>query len=147
MFQLTNAAICPAQLRERFQDPQAGAMVIFEGRVRNHNAGQAVRSLEYQAYPGMAQKEGQKILHAAKTKFALLDAFCVHAEGHLNIGDIAIWIITTAVHRRDAYLASEYIIDTVKKTVPIWKREHYLLGDPSWVACHHCQGPDHAKTF
>jgi len=140
MFIMTQEKIMPQELYKLFDNPKAGAFITFEGRVRNHNDGKSVSSLEYQSYSAMALKEGSKIIAQAKEKFGLIDAYCVHAEGHLQVGDLAIWIVTLAKHRKEAYLASEYIIDTVKQTVPIWKREHYLNETPNWVACHRCQG-------
>ncbi len=131
------------KLREQFYSDEAGGVVIFEGRVRNHNQGKKVTSLEYQAYIEMAEKEGNKILNYAKNNFDIIDAYCVHAEGHLQIGDIAIWIIVTSKHREAAYLANEYIINTVKTTVPIWKREHYINEKPEWIACHKCGKHNH----
>lgn len=142
MFHISQTKIDPTSLGKRFDDPKAGAVVTFEGRVRNHNEGKSVKSLEYQAYGAMAVKEGQKILKSALEKFDILDAYCVHAEGHLEIGDVAIWIIVTSKHRAEAYKANQFIIDTVKATVPIWKKEHYLDEEPVWVACHQCAGSD-----
>ena len=72
-----------------------------------------------------------------KNKFDVIEAFCAHRVGHLQIGDLAVWILVTAKHRKQAFLACEFIIDSIKKTVPIWKKEHY--SDKSiksqWVYC------------
>lgn len=146
MFKISKIKIDPCSLREEFNDPKAGAIVVFEGRVRNHNEGKNVKSLEYQAFVSMAEKEGTKILNKAKDKFDILDASCIHREGHLEIGDVAIWIIVTSKHRAEAYRANQFIIDTVKSTVPIWKKEHYVDEEPVWVACHQCAngGSDHS---
>lgn len=124
-----------------------GASVIFEGIVRNHNEGKNVTSLEYQAYPTMAIKVGNEIIKKAKEKFNITNALCIHRTGHLKVGEIAVWVVATSHHRQDSFLACEYIIDEVKTLVPIWKREHYLLTNPEWVACHQCgnhHGPHHA---
>lgn len=143
MFKISQTKIDPIDLGKRFDDPRAGAVVTFEGKVRNHNEGKNVTSLEYQAYGAMAVKEGQKILDQALNQFDILDAYCVHAEGHLEIGDVAIWIIVTSKHRAEAYKANQFIIDTVKATVPIWKKEHYVDEEPVWVACHQCAESGH----
>jgi molybdopterin synthase catalytic subunit len=118
--------------------PRAGARVIFDGIVRNHNDGLDVSSLEYQAYEEMAVKEGLKIVEEAKLKFEVISAYCVHRVGHLQIGDIAVWVEVYSEHRKEAFLACQYIIDEVKLRVPIWKREHYVDKDPEWIACHRC---------
>jgi len=144
LFKISSEKIFPGDLIPEFNNPEAGAMVTFEGRVRNHNEGKSVTSLEYQCYKSMATKEGNKILNGAIKKFDILDAFCVHAEGHLRIGDIAVWIIVLSKHRDAAYEANQYIIDQVKSMVPIWKKEHYVNEEPEWVACHQCTGTHHA---
>ncbi len=138
-----NKEIDIKSLRQQFYTDEAGAVVIFEGRVRNHNQGKKVASLEYQAYIEMAEKEGEKIVYYAKNNFDIINAYCVHSEGHLEIGDIAIWIVVTSKHREAAYLANEYIINTVKTTVPIWKREHYIDEKAEWIACHKCGQHNH----
>lgn len=117
--------------------PECGAVVTFEGRVRNHNEGQSVDSLEYEVYDALAEKEGEKILRDAKAKFDILDAYCVHRVGHLQIEDLAVWIVVTAKHRKQAFLACEHIINSVKETVPIWKKEHYSDKsiESKWVYC------------
>ncbi|MFT6632740.1 MAG: molybdopterin synthase catalytic subunit [Bacteriovoracaceae bacterium] len=123
---------------EILENPTVGGIVYFQGVVRNHNEGKSVKSLEYEAYIPMANKIGQDILKKAKEKFDIVDAFCIHRVGHLAINDTAVWVITTSHHRKEAYDASQFIIDTVKGEVPIWKKEHYVHEEPIWVACHRC---------
>lgn len=131
------------KLKNAAINPENGAAVIFEGMVRNHNEGKGVTSLEYQAYASMAEKVGTKIVEEAKKNFNITHAVCIHATGHLQVGDIAVWAMATSHHRKESFLACEYIIDQVKKLVPIWKREHYLAGSPDWVACHCCSEGEH----
>ena len=136
MFEISSSSI-EEYKNKSFVTPECGGVVTFEGRVRNHNEGQSVESLEYEAYSGLALKEGEKILYQAKEKFDILDTFCVHRIGHLQIGDLAVWIVVTSKHRREAFRACEYIIDAVKDTVPIWKKENYTDKsiDSKWVFC------------
>lgn len=115
--------------------PQAGACATFEGWVRNHNEGQAVASLEYEAYPELAEAEGARIMTEAKTKFNLLAATAVHRVGHLQIGDMAVWVGVAAAHRGPAFDACRFIIDELKARVPIWKKEHYVAGESAWINC------------
>lgn len=116
--------------------PGGGAVVTFEGRVRNHSEGRAVTALDYQAYLPLAEAEGSRILEEAVEKYGLLRSGCVHRVGHLEIGGLAVWVGVTASHRAEAFAGCRYIIDEVKKRVPIWKKEHFTSGESHWVACH-----------
>ena len=111
--------------KKALPDPRAGACVTFEGWVRDRNEGQAVQSLEYEAYVPLAEKEGAQILAEAREKFALMGAACVHRVGHLALGELAVWVGVTAEHRGAAFEACRYIIDEAKARLPIWKQEHY----------------------
>jgi molybdopterin synthase catalytic subunit len=133
MFRLSETVIDAAALALAMEHAQAGACVAFEGRVRDHNAGRAVNRLDYQAYVPLAQSEGQRLLTEAREQFPILDARCVHRIGTLAIGDLAVWVGVTAVHRDAAFAACRYIIDEVKKRVPIWKNERYADGEPGWL--------------
>ena len=137
MFSITSTEILRNDYVAQIQEEAAGALVIFEGWVRNHNEGKPVTSLEYQVYKELAEKEGQKIIAEAIKKFNLKTVVCVHREGHLKIGDIAVWIGATAAHRDDAFKASRYIIDEIKYRLPVWKKEHYQNAPADWVFCRH----------
>ena len=139
MFSLTDKEIVPSKEVLESLDPRSGGLVFFEGRVRYHNEGHSVKSLEYQCYDEMAINEGEKIIKSAFTKFDIHSAKCIHRYGHLNIKDIAVWVAVGSSHRKEAFQACEYIIDQVKCNVPIWKKEYYVDQKPVWVACHHCQ--------
>lgn len=143
MFEMTENIINPAELMNRFDNPKVGGLVTFEGRVRNHNDGLEVNSLEYSSYISMATKEGQKIVEEAKEKFELEDLYCVHRVGHLQIKEIAVWAIACSKHRREAFRACEYIVDNIKSRVPIWKKEHYASKEATWINCHRCAEHTH----
>jgi len=130
---------------EILKNPTVGGIVYFQGVVRNHNDGKGVKSLEYDSYIPMANTLGRQIIADAMEKFAIEDAYCLHRVGHLSINDTAVWVVVTSHHRREAYEASQYIIDTVKAEVPIWKREHYINEDSKWVACHRCTEASNGK--
>lgn len=119
----------------RLADDRAGALVTFEGWVRNHNEGQQVGSLEYEAYAPLAESEGERILAEARERFALSGAVAVHRTGHLKIGELAVWVGVTAEHRAAAFDACRYIIDEAKARLPIWKKEHYASGATAWINC------------
>ncbi len=126
------------EVRPYLNNLSAGALVTFEGRVRNQNEGKEVRALEYEAYLPLAEKEGEKILEEALAKFDILDVLCVHRMGKLTLGEIAVWVGVLARHRREAFQACETIIGEVKHRVPIWKKEHYASGQAQWVNCAGC---------
>jgi len=133
MFTLQDTPLNTAQLAADLADERAGALVAFEGRVRNENEGRRVHSLWYEAYPNLAISEGTRIVEEAVTQFGLIRAACVHRVGHLGLGDVAVWVGALAGHREAAFAACRYIIDNVKKRVPIWKKEFYADGDSGWI--------------
>ena len=136
-FTISSELIDPAYLTKMLHQDAAGACVTFEGRVRDHNDGQTVRSLSYQVFHELAVKEGQKILTEAQAKFGLLDGEAVHREGDLSIGDCAVWVGVLTPHRAEAFAACRYIIDEIKHRLPIWKKEFYTNGRAEWVNCQH----------
>ena len=136
MFSITEKQLNVQQLAAGLENPAGGALVTFEGRVRNHNEGLSVKGLDYQAYVPLAEGEGTKLIDEAKAKYDLLDCCCVHRVGSLAIGEIAVWVGVISAHRADAFEAARYIIDEAKKRVPIWKRENLESGTSHWVACH-----------
>ena len=138
-FFLTGDRIQGEALGQLLKHPQAGALVVFEGSVRNHNQGHPVRALDYEIYMALAQKEGERILTEAGGQFSLHGAIACHRYGSLQLGDTAVWVGTTASHREQAFLATRYIIDQIKQRLPIWKKEYYLDQPAQWVYCrdHH----------
>lgn len=134
-FAISATPIEPAGLQRVLDDVRAGAGVTFEGRVRDRNDGRSVRSLEYEAYVPLAESEGARILAEARGRFALLRAVAVHRTGHLQLGELAVWVGVTAEHRGAAFEACRYIIDEAKARLPIWKKEHYTDGATAWINC------------
>ena len=119
-------------LRRRIQDPQAGAVLIFCGDVRNHSQEQDVRILEYEAHERMALEQIRKIIEQAQQKWELHKVEVIHRLGKLAVTDCSIAISVSTSHRNDAYEASRYIIDTIKHSVPIWKKEHFVNWFSNW---------------
>lgn len=132
-FSISDRPIDPAVLKAAMPTTAAGACVTFEGWVREMNEGRDVESLEYEAYKTVADSEGGKIMAEAMERFDIEAAHCVHRVGHLQLGDCAVWVGVSAGHRGAAFDACRYIIDEVKKRVPIWKKEHYADGDSGWI--------------
>lgn len=135
MFEISSRLIDAAALQRSLADQQAGACVTFEGWVRNHNEGQPVLSLEYEGYIPLATSEGEKIIREAREKFSLVGARGVHRVGHLQLGEMAVWVGVTAKHRDAAFEGCRYIIDEAKARLPIWKKEHYASGATAWINC------------
>jgi len=134
-FKITSAVIDPAARKRELERSTAGACVTFEGWVRNHNDGEAVQALEYEAHLGLAEKEGARIVAEALERFAVTSVICEHRVGKLRIGECAVWVGVSADHRGAAFDACRYVIDETKARVPIWKKEHYASGATGWVNC------------
>jgi molybdopterin synthase catalytic subunit len=127
-------------LSEFLADPGAGARVTFDGRVRNHNDGSAVAELEYQAYPALVVKAGQRILEEEAGRFGLLKVAAVHRTGKLAIGESAVWVGVASAHRGEAFDGARVIMERLKYELPIWKKETYTDGRTEWV------GPDNRSA-
>ena len=132
-FQLADTPFDIATLRAQLLDERVGGYASFEGWVRNHNDGRKVDGLRYEAYDALAENEGTRIIDKAMVKFYVVDALCVHRVGDLAIGELAVWVGVSAAHRAAAFEACRFIIDEVKASVPIWKRERYAEGDAGWL--------------
>ena len=144
-FRFSTTRIATEALRSELADPACGGYAAFEGWVRDSNEGQRVRALEYEAFEALALREGERIVQEAVARFGVAHAACVHRVGHLDVGELAVWVGVSAAHRDEAFRACRYIIDEVKQRVPIWKKEHYVNGDSGWVNCERCAQPaDHA---
>jgi molybdopterin synthase catalytic subunit len=116
-------------------DDSCGGISAFIGTVRNDTKGKEVEQLEFSAYRSMAIKEMQKIADEALVNFDIKKIAIHHAEGILQIGEIPVIITASAKHRKAAFLACEFAIDTLKETVPIWKKEYFSDGEV-WVNAH-----------
>lgn len=132
-FLITDAPILTAELARAMRTPAAGAFVAFEGWVRDHHDGREVKRLEYEAFSVMAEREGHKLLHEARRRFAITVARAVHRTGSLIVGDCAIWVGVTAAHRQEAFLACRWIMDKIKEHLPVWKKEYFSGAEPVWV--------------
>ncbi len=115
--------------------PQAGGIDIFIGTVRDATKGKKVIRLEFEAYKNMALKEMEKIAEQAYNKWPVQKILIHHRTGVLQVGEIPVIIAVAAAHRDAAFEACRYIIDTLKQTVPIWKKEIFEDGEV-WVAAH-----------
>ncbi len=117
---------------EAIRGDEDGAVEAFLGTVRNHNSGRRVLHLEYHAYPEMAEGEMAKLERAAIERYGVSSVAIVHRTGRLEIGDVSVAVVVTSPHREPAQKACRFVIDTLKKTVPIWKKE-YFEGGTVWI--------------
>ncbi len=121
-----------AALLSLVQAPSLGGVAVFLGTVRDHHAGRAVVRLEYEAYPEMAEAEMRKIAEEAMGRFGVARIAVAHRTGRLEIGETSVAVVVGSAHRREALEACRFVIDTLKRTAPIWKRELYEDG-AAWI--------------
>jgi molybdopterin synthase catalytic subunit len=110
-----------------------GAVIVFQGRARDHNDGREVRALEYEAYGEMAERELRAICEEAADRFEVGAISAVHRVGPLALGEASVAIGVAAPHRAPCYEASRYIIEQLKVRLPVWKHERYADGEAAWV--------------
>ncbi len=132
VFRLVREPIDIRQIVESIQKPEDGAVVVFEGVVRNNSDEKPVRFLEYDAYESMALSKLQEVGSRAKSEFEIRDIAIVHRLGHMEIGECSTAIVVASAHRGPAFDACRFAIDTIKKIVPIWKKEFYEDGEV-WI--------------
>ena len=111
--------------------PHSGAVVVFHGVVRNHDEGQDIESLDYRAHPD-AERILAECCQAVSAETGLAVA-AIHRIGHLEVGDVALAAAASAAHRREAFDACELLVERIKSTVPIWKRQYFTDGRTEWV--------------
>ncbi|MBV8207766.1 MAG: molybdenum cofactor biosynthesis protein MoaE [Acidobacteria bacterium] len=125
---LTGDRLSPNALVQALAQPEDGAVVVFEGVVRNHSRQRQTFFLEYEAYEAMAAAGLQLLVEQAREKFPIRDAAVHHRLGRIEIGETSVVIAVFSAHRAAAFDACRWIIDTLKRTVPIWKKEHFEDG-------------------
>ena len=130
---ITTEPVSEADVRPLVETPESGAVVVFLGIVRNHAEGRGVDSLEYEAYPPMAEQKMSEISEEARERWPLHGVAVVHRVGHLEIGEASIAIAVSSAHRAEAFAACEFVMDRVKEDAPIWKKEHWSEGGARWV--------------
>jgi molybdopterin synthase catalytic subunit len=133
--ELNNQPLSISACESFVESPNAGGAVVFIGTVRNKTQAKTVIRLEFEAYAPMAIKEMQKIAEQAIVQFSVLKVAIHHRVGVLEIGEIAVVSAVSSAHRGAAFQACQYCIDTLKETVPIWKKEVFEDGEV-WVAAH-----------
>jgi MoaE-MoaD fusion protein len=128
LVKLVRERIVPHDVIPTMERPEDGAIVIFDGIVRNHSRGRPTLYLDYEAYEGMAIEKLQELAVEARRRFAIRNLAIVHRLGRLQIGESSVLIAVFSAHRAAAFDACRWLIDTLKRTVPIWKKEHFADG-------------------
>jgi MoaE-MoaD fusion protein len=132
IFEIVRSPIRPQAIIASLKAPDDGALVVFDGFVRNNFKGKPTLYLEYEAYESMAHAKMREIGAEIRAKFPIHRIAIVHRLGRLEIGETSVLIAVSSPHRAAAFDACRYAIDTLKRTVPIWKKE-YFVGGAVWA--------------
>ncbi|MCE2998087.1 MAG: molybdenum cofactor biosynthesis protein MoaE [Cyclobacteriaceae bacterium] len=135
MITLTDQPLDINQITQLAHSPDAGAVNVFVGTVRANTQAKKVMRLEYEAYEPMAVSEIQKIVDVAKLKWPVKKIAVSHRVGILTVGEVAVVVAVATPHRKESFEACQFIIDSLKQTVPIWKKEIFEGGE-EWVSAH-----------
>jgi molybdopterin synthase catalytic subunit len=130
---LTTEPIDPRQVLALVASPAHGASSLFLGTVRDTNEGRSVTGIDYSAYEAMAGAEMERIANEAMTRYPGAAVALIHRVGYLELTDISVAIAAAHARRGQALDAARYMIEELKKRVPIWKREHYVDGTSEWI--------------
>lgn len=133
MVALTEEPIAAESILQQVQSPRAGAVVLFLGTTRELTNDRRTESLDYECYPEMAAKKLAELEAEARRRWQLVECAIVHRLGHLEIGEASVAVAVSSAHRRAAFEAGQWLIDTLKQTVPIWKKENWANGETDWV--------------
>lgn len=133
MIELTNSPLDPARLLAQVTSPRAGAVVLFLGVTREFTRGRQTLWLDYEAYGEMARMKLEELEAEARRRWPIADCVIVHRLGRVDLAEASVAIAVAAPHRGDAFDAGEWLIDTLKEVVPIWKQEHWADGSSEWV--------------
>jgi len=133
MIQIIEAPIDSAAVLKHVESPLAGAVVLFLGTTREMTGDRRTESLDYECYGEMAVSKLSELEQQARDRWPLVECMIVHRLGHLEIGEASIAIGVSSPHRQAAFDAGNWLIDTIKKVVPIWKKENWADGTTEWV--------------
>jgi molybdopterin synthase catalytic subunit len=122
-----------ADLTEQVRSPRAGAVVLFLGTVRELTNGRATASLDYEAYPSMAETMLAELEAETRSRWPVVEMALVHRLGHLELGEVSVAVAVSCPHRGQAFEAARYAMDRIKEVVPIWKQENWADGTKEWV--------------
>ena len=133
MIELTQDAIDVGRVLACVRTHEAGAVVLFLGTARQFTRRRETLSLDYECYPAMALRKLQELESEAMRCWGLVRVCIVHRLGHVELGEVSVAIAVSAAHRQAAFEAGQWLIDDIKKSVPIWKKENWADGTSQWV--------------
>ena len=133
MVQLTTNPVDATSVLSSVASPRAGAVVLFLGTTRELTGNRQTDSLDYECYPEMAQLKLEELEAEARGRWPILECTIIHRLGHLEIGEASVAIAVSSPHRQAAFEAGQWLIDTLKKVAPIWKKENWSDGTSEWV--------------
>ncbi len=133
MIALTHTVIDHHALTEQVRRANCGAVITFLGTVRDLTGDRVTVALDYEAYPGMAEKKLAEIEQETRRQWPVGDIALVHRLGRLEVGDVSVAVAVSCPHRVEAFEACRYAIDRLKELVPIWKKENWSDGSTEWV--------------
>jgi len=133
MIELVTEPIDTASVLERVTSPLAGAVVLFLGTTREVTGDRHTNSLDYECYPEMARRKLEELEDEARRRWELVGCAIVHRLGRLEIGEASVAVAVSSAHRQATFAAGEWLIDTLKQCVPIWKKENWADGTSEWV--------------
>lgn len=133
MIDLVTQPIDTSAVLGHVSSPEAGAVVLFLGTTRQFTAGRETASLDYECYADMARAKLAELEAEARRRWQLVECAIVHRVGHLEIGEASVAVAVSTAHRQAAFEAGQWLIDTLKQVVPIWKQENWGDGTTQWV--------------
>ena len=145
LIRVTPDVLRPEEAISAVESPSAGAINVFLGVVRNNNLGRSVSYLDYEAYPSMAEKVMTEIASEAKERFGFEDVAVLHRTGRLEIGETSLLIAVSCGHRAASFEGGKWLVDEVKKRVPVWKKEVWSDGE-SWIEGPESLGVEQARS-
>jgi molybdopterin synthase catalytic subunit len=128
MIELTTSEIDSSDVLRRVASPFAGAVVLFLGTTREITGDRQTESLDYEAFGDMAKAKMAELETEARKRWPIIECAIVHRVGHLELGEASVAVAVSTPHRRDAFEAGQWLIDTLKQVVPIWKKENWADG-------------------
>lgn len=133
MILVTKSRLDPEALRRAVSSPRHGAVAVFVGTVRSPHAGRVVTAVSYDCFAPLAQKELERIAARARKRWPVSVAMA-HRTGRLRVGEASVALAASSAHREPAFAACRFIIEEIKRRLPVWKKEHYARGDGRWLA-------------
>jgi len=130
---ITREPINPARVLASVNDEEAGGAVLFVGTIRRRSGGKTVEGLSYEVYREMAERRMRDIEISVRKKWPVVKMAMVHRYGQLKVGEVSVAVAVSCEHRAEAFEACKFAIDTIKGTLPMWKKERFKGGAQTWV--------------